>query len=291
MTLVLLALATLALSGTVCQSLRRAAEARAAQRQLQRSWGTLSCQRTLLPLTEQILAAAESGARWTGQAPVSVRRSVQLGELRFELIFADEQAKANAGALVQRRGKDESQRLLHALLAGSPMAARLQLRPLQPLRDPAPSPLLALIGSFGQVVDAADPALLLEDNPPTPSVADQLSCWGDGRLNWRRASPEVMRILLCPPLDLGQVQQLIRLRTTELDPDQAERTRARVTLVSALDQLQLSQSQRAFAQAWLREGSGCHSLWIIARSPRRSWYRLAVAPAAGGHRQAEVFEW
>ncbi len=276
MTLVLLALMVLALTGTVRLSLRRASEAQLAQQQLQHRWGMLSCQHTLLPRTEEFL----SSQQLIKQRPLaSVRRTIQLGGTSFELIFADEQAKANANVLLQRRGKQNAERILRELLIGSPLAGRLQLRPFEPQRPARTA--LPLIGDYGQIIEFTGIESLLQGDEGQ-SLAGQITCWGDGRLNFRRASEQALRSLACPPLDSGRVQQMLNLRATS----------PQLSLSQVLDRMQLSTFQHSAAEASLSEGSGAQSLWIIVRSPRRSWYRLAIQQRnQDGTRSVDVFEW
>jgi hypothetical protein len=251
LTLVLVVIAGLALAGASRMSLQHAVESQARARELQRRWGMLSAQAVLLPNSEQILVACEVQAR---QPMASCRQGLRLGDQDFDFVFADEQAKASASAMVQRLGKDQTRQVLSELVPGMPID----------LRD---SP-----ASFGQVFDQLLPKDLLEQTSGT------ITCWGPGTINYLRAPEAVLSKVCSPPLSLTQVHQLVALRQ-QWPP---------VALSAALDQLNLDGDVRGKAQALLTDASTCHSLWIVCRDDRRSWYRLAVSE---GKDQMSCFEW
>ena len=69
--------------------------------------------------------------------------------------------------------------------------------------------------------------------------------------------------------------------------------RRNIDASDALDQLTLTDRAREALDELLVDESTCHSLWIISRSGRRSWYDLAVEDASAadeGHR-VMVFSW
>src|SRR5947207_2859332 len=90
MALVLLALAATLMTGIARAAITHASEARQAQDELQRRWGSASCRNVALPYAEKILAGLEIRRR----RPVPVHRtSIRLGNQIFDLILSDEQAK------------------------------------------------------------------------------------------------------------------------------------------------------------------------------------------------------
>src|SRR5262245_6288427 len=211
MTLVLLAITVLALVGTVRLSLQRARAARLARQELQMRWGMLSLQTSLLPHAEAMLQAGQAAEL---RPIVHVRQRIQLGGMRFELVWCDEQAKANANTLLARHGKENAERLLRDVLVDSPLSARVRLRPVVPspqrLQDP-----LQLVGSYAQIVQTDDLQDLIEPSLRGDGVVERLTCWGDGRMNYRRAQERALRAVAGPSLDLGQIQQLLSLRSAE----------------------------------------------------------------------------
>lgn len=295
-TLVLLALVSLSLVGITRLSLARAAEARRAGRELQQRWGTLSLRHAVLPRAEAVLAL--EGARQR-RPVVTARRGVTLGGITFGLVLSDEQAKANAGALLAAQNgpssEDGARRTLRELLVGSPLATRLRLRPVA-LEDAGEG--LGGIGSLSQIFENFDPSQFLPDGPEREgdlrrAPCDLVTCWGDGRLNVWRVPEPTLRALAVPALSLTQVQKLIGLRDQTLRAGGREPT-VPPTLDSLLDRVDLTDEQRADADRLLRDGSACHGLWIVAESGPQIWYTLAVQEGVAegaGRRRTHLFEW
>lgn len=266
-TLMLLALASLALLAVTRASLARSADTREAERHLQERWSTLSCSRSLLPRAEAVLAAAEA----TSHVPiVSVRKTLQLNAMPVELVFGDESAKANVNSLLER-GREDATVAARQLLSGTGLAGRLELRPERLLAG--------RVGSLVEVFGNVRPEELLDGRQP---ASDRLSAWGDGRINAYRASPDVLKAVLSPTLNVSHLTQIAALRSATPRP----------SLSTMLGQLELTAPQRQFAEARLAGDSTCHSLWVITTEPRRRAHRLIVydgsAPPA---RRTHTFEW
>lgn len=269
LTLLVLMLAATAMAAVARRSFNRALLAQRTGEALQRRWGVLSCQRTLLPNVEGILSGAE---RATARTLVGVRRTVTLGGQEFELVLSDEQAKLNANALLRQRGRTEAERVLHEVLRAS--GSRTRVRLSGDRRRSAPAPLGGLViddpddrplQSLSQMFPAASPAALL-GGPATGSATTDVTCWGSGELNYRRASATALRQFCAPAVDAIEMRKLLSMR--EKSPD--------VRASDALDRLQLDDDVRDSLDLRLVEGSSCHSLWIVARTRQRAWYHLFV---------------
>lgn len=257
-TLILVAIAGIALVGTSRAALRQEAGAIEGERELQRRWGTLSCRRVLLPTIERILKSEENRQ---ATPVIALRRSITLGDCRVDLILADEQAKVNVNTLLAMGDERDAETRLRSLLSGSGMTTHIRLRPQGGGADHLSSPS---VGSFGQVFDLPPSSGKLMDG--RDPVADTVTCWDDGRLNFRRATERALRQVCVPALDLGQIGQIIGLRTDS----------PKLPLAAVLDQLQLTRERRAAAEALLTDGSGSHSLWILAHDGGRVGYELSV---------------
>lgn len=311
-TLVLLALVSLSLVGITRLSLARAAAAQRAGRDLQRRWGTLSLCRAALEDAEATLAAEGDKG---GRPVVSVVREKRLGGIAFQLLIGDEQAKANANALLAARpgpsARGDAERALRELVAGSPAASRsLRLRPV-------PGGELAGIGSPSQVFDDFDPAAFLPDlgaggaslaGDGGGSAADAVTCWGDGRLNVWRATGPTLRAVASPPLTAAQVRKLVEARDAMLDGWRRDSAKGHgegddersapppppPTLAALLGRLDMTDRQRNGVARRLRDGSACHGVWVVARAGPQVWYTLAVredSPDADGRGVTRTFEW
>src|SRR5262249_7589166 len=147
------------------------------QIELQRRWGILSCQRTQLPRVESELAKAEAA-----NSPVrQIDQTVQLGSLRFELRLSDEQAKVNLNRLVTQISRSQAEQMLQESIVDfrlhMPLLVRLPrfFSTTQPSIEHVEQILEAPAGH--PVIDPTDERL----------IATRFTCWGDGKLNIRRA--------------------------------------------------------------------------------------------------------
>jgi hypothetical protein len=278
MVLVVLAIAAAALAGICRLSLERAVQASRAEEDLQRRWAVMTFRSVLLPRAEAVLVSAADPAP-------EVRRDIRLGGQPFTLVFGDEQAKANVNRLYRAGGLAEAERAARTLAAGTAGVA-IELRPLPvPPRskdDDADDPPPAF-ESFGQVFLHTPPSALIERSGTGLAPAALFTCWGDGSINFRRASKEALREACARHANGAQVGRLLEIRSRRPD----------ISAGDALDQLTLTDRAREALDELLVDESGCHSLWIISRSDRRSWYDLAVedGSASDEGRRVMVFSW
>jgi hypothetical protein len=195
LTLGLLVLAATLMVSIGRASLRHAASAREAAEDLQRRWGVTSCRLAVLPAAEAVLLEQERRVR----RPVAVHRAtVRLGEQTFELVLADEQAKANVNVLLDEADAARVEQRLRTALAGSGAGHLVRLRPVAAAvigarlpagatTSPATRPIVPqLVTGYGQVYDDAWPAKLMGP------AGELVTFWGDGLLNLRRASPAAL---------------------------------------------------------------------------------------------------
>ena len=266
--LFVLAIASAAMA-TVCRlSLERGVQANRAAGDLQRRWAVITARSVLLPKAQALVERAPDTAP-------DVRRTLRLGGQSFTLVFADEQAKANVNLLYAQGKLTGAEREVRNLLADNRGEMLVRLTPL-----PAPKlradedELFMAFESFDQVFGRVSPQRLVG----TPSPVSSLTCWGDGTLNLRRASPQAVRAVLAPHMPAAEIAQLLELRAKN------------PTLQSGdlLDLLDLSDARREVIDERLTDQSSCRSLWIISDSGDRRWYDLAVSRGEG---DVTLFSW
>jgi hypothetical protein len=278
LTLGLLALAATLLVGVARASLRHAVAAREAVDGLQRRVGVRSCQSVALPHAGDILIRQEQQRK----APVAVlRTSVALGGQRFDVIVADEQAKANVNALIERSPDGAASRL-RELLEPTGVASAIRLR--QPP-----------VSSFGGMFDRVSIENLANGRGGRPAALDFVTCWGTGAINARRAPESVLRVASNPPLGPNEVAQLLQLRQ-----DRFRGVRGPSAPVPGADS-SADRVGKLFSQSsgpgsgsagGLTTGSSCFSLWVIVRDGRRSWEHFAVRDESDPQRaQTRTFVW
>ena len=135
--------------------------------------------------------------------------------------------------------------------------------------------------SFGQLFPGAAPAALAGTDGLSPAAA-LVSCWGDGRLNYRRAPDAVLKQFGPPTLTPGETTRLLRLR--QQSPAAAAG--------SVLDQMKgLDEDARDTIEDRLAVESNCHSLWVVVRTPERAWHYFAVDDRSGERPGTMSFAW
>lgn len=288
MTLVLVLLAGVTLAGLARHSMTSALEAQDAVEALKRRWAITTSRATLLPRAERILLDAERHDRQSGRAgertaerheanlsPITpVARldvSCNLAGIAYRLVITDEQAKLNVNELLRHRTRGEARHRLVQFLAdagnGSARHAPIQLQPLVDDADiPAQGDALPALGSYDQIFDSISPREALGD-ARTPGLVDAVTCWGSGRVNVRRASLAVIRQACTDALPHDFIDALLEIRRQ--DP-----SRPLATMLGEVEQL--TEDERARAQACLTDRSTCHGLWMIAQGKQRHWHTLAV---------------
>jgi hypothetical protein len=286
MVLVLLAVAAISLAGVARRSLQSADEAATAQADLQRRWGVLSALRFYVPAAETLLEgeAKKSSAQAQGwPLPASISGDFVLHGLQFTVWLADEDAKVNLNA-VFHQGPDGANQVAAVVgqLAGADAAA-LQVRPMAEDGTRQDS---RVFRSWGEVFDLAqdtapgDAACRLRDQ------TREITCWGSGRLNIRRASDQAVRLVCQDKLSPDVLGKLLSLRREPGIKD----------LDDLLSRLALRIEDRALLERRLTDRSTRHSLWILVRDHKRVWATLAIdrgGGSAGGQSGAvqETFTW
>jgi len=282
MALVLILLAGVALAGLARRSLVRAVEVEGTLEDLQRRWAVTTCRATLLGRTEKLIDRAERGKAKDGSPSETYLNSPMpelhiactLAGIDYELVFTDEQTKLNLNELLDQEGRASLRSILVRLIerSGAGRSTNVHLRPLTFGTGAARSTTgLPPFGGYGQIFDDARPQDLLgtEDHP---GLAVAVTCWGDGRINLRRASPAVLEQVCGTCIEKDAIAALLAAR--DRDP-----YRALSALLTEVDEI--DDHQRTTLSQRLTDRSTCHGLWVIVRQPQRSFYTLAIAVTCG----------
>jgi hypothetical protein len=304
-------LALLVLAATLLVAISRAAgrsalAARSAGDDLQRRWGIVSCRKAVLPYIETMLIGLEQERR----RPVPrFDTSLRLGNYTFDLILADEQAKANVNAILEDADATRAETRIRQGFSGAGLANRIKLRPTigeavvpiranattAPTTRPARSAAAPAVASWGQVFDDVPPPQLLRPMPGGRlAPADLLTFWGSGAMNVRRAGDAALGLAAGRSLTGAQVGRLIDARNKlwekrtgdrGFDESPAEKLKELVTKT-------IGESLKNKGNLGLVEGSSCHSLWVITRSGRRDWYDAFVSDESDPQRPVVwTFSW
>ncbi|HDZ22415.1 hypothetical protein LCGC14_0409270 [marine sediment metagenome] len=273
--LVVLVIATTALTSIARSCLNRSARASHLQRGLQIRWGAIGCQALVLAEPDRILRAHEKAI---GEPTPVMRQTIQLGGLDFHLLLGDEQSKANVNHLTKAGDSAGMVEALQKLQEELPEPLGIELSNTESA-TPLPARGSTKVRSFDQVFRNSHPAKLLGLDNHADSVAGRVTFWTNGRINFRRAHPDVLKIVLDGVLSHGQVHELLAFR--EQSPH--------ASVADAIRHLELSRSESRKLSAHLTETSSCHSLWVVVEDETRSWYRLYVKIDTAD--RSQVFAW
>jgi len=299
MVLALLVISTTLLVAVSRVAGRGALAARFAQEDLQRRWGVASSRKAILPYIEQILTALEQERH---RPASNYTLTVKLGSQTFELILADEQAKANVNAILEASDQTRAETRLRQSLSGTGLNNRIKLRPTvgpviemidhpeattKPTPATAPSnasnishPQTLTVGAWGQVFDGVAPAQLIRPSPGSRRAPlDILTCWGNGAVNVRRTTDSAMTLAAGSSVNGVLIGQLIDARDA-LFSNRAQDIFLGQSPADKLKDLMTKAAGASLAAKGnfgLVEGSKCHSLWIITRTGRRDGYDLFVS--------------
>jgi len=260
MVLVVLAVAGSLLGLCAHRTSRRALEAGVRERTLQRRWAIRSLEAVCLPRAEAILT--EAGPE-EGPPPASVRQTLDIGGTTFDLVVADEQAKANVNQVTAIRRTDGVRTCANTLSEGR-WVLQVVPRPVEVKTGEIRTPRI-VYASLEQVFRGTAPEDLL-GAVDRPGPAERLTCWGNGKVNFRRSPVAVLRVILEGVLTEYQLHRLVTLRDEQPDAGLRE----------ILAAMELDDEVRREAEKCLAETSACHSLWIVVRGRTRQWHRLSV---------------
>lgn len=261
LTLGMIALASIALAGLARHSLNLAASAGQAADDLQRRWGLLSVRHVLLGRASEFLEAQvpdELADLPPWPKPAHVSASFQMAGQRFTVTIADEDAKVDLNRIYQRK----RDRLLPAIRQlsrdANSAAPSVRLMPNADNRTP--------FTSWGQVFELA--RTLNENNASGTliSLSDEMTCWGSGRLNLRRASDAAVCEIASLALPAKEVGELVQNRKNWGGQGVEE----------LLGELELRRPQYLAARRLLGTESRNYSMWVEIEDGQRSWSYLYV---------------
>ena len=286
MVLLLLALAAVALAGICRTTLRRSTAAAVAMADLQHRWGAVTAQYTLLDDAANVLDRAEGSG---GPPLVTLHATFDLGRVRFDVDLCDEQAKANVNGLLAWRPQQAA-----ALVAGLAKAGGGRLAPRLPAvakplhaistsTDDAPPTDTGrpppVVGSLTDVFPGAGWADLWPS--AAGNVSANLTAFGDGRVNPRRASAAVLSAVC--GLTGPQAAELSRLGRAAGNTFDAAGAAAAVGATADV---------AAVAGGRVVDGSFTQSVWVVATDGRRTWRTWAVRDGTDGeHPRTFAGQW
>jgi type II secretory pathway component PulK len=269
LTLFLIVMVGIALTGLARRSMFGALEAQDATEELQRRWALTSLRAATLSRVPILLAIAEK-SRSTRQRVVSLPKlplTCRLSGIDYDLVLTDEQAKLNVDRFLRQTNSTDTQNAIKRLMPRSTESSASVHVHLRPSARQGDGQSLPALGSFGQLFDQASPQDLLGTNQQ-PGLSSRITCWGNGRINIHRASPEVLQLVCDQILTRDQITKLLRRR----DDDPSRKFSDVLDGLSSLDDKTKSQLSTLFT-----DETRCFGLWIVARGTQRSWFTFVAA--------------
>ncbi len=263
--------------GTLAKiSLRRAVDANDAQRSLRQRWGALTLQQSLLKAAPKIFEARDQELASVSSdqiPPPVIRQAITIGDVTFDILLGDEDAKLNLNAIYHQVGEgrarraigsivgqalNQTTRLLPAVAPQSRSREQTRLSVAAESDDPdaeQDSPAEAF-GSWGQIFDIARLKAALGSEVALPNATTGITCWGSGQLNFRRASDQAILAVIGSVVQDGGARRIL------------QRYRENPTATMQI-LLQLEVSNRASRERLMQlltESSNNFSIWITATS-------------------------
>ncbi len=267
-----------ALASLARLSLRRGLEASNAERSLQQRWGARTIERVMLQQApsvfeqqEELFAEQAPGS----PTPTTLRAMLRLGDVSFDIMLGDEDAKLNLNAVYHHAGP---QRVAAAVArqSGPLVASAVRLLPAVPPMSAWPRTATRSLDnqeeeeeeeetqveipdafrSWGEVFDVRALDAGLARDADLPNLTTGLTLWGSGQLNFRRASDETILAVASLVVQDGAARRIV------------ERYRQNPTATLAvLLQTEVSREpdRRRLAEL-MSESSSNFSIWIDAAS-------------------------
>ena len=191
-------------------SLNRALAAADAQRRLQQRLGANSIEQALLPraagIFDRLEKQSEERRVATGTAvpfPKTIRQAVTLNGVTYDVMIADEDAKLNLNQIYHLVGPARTQsaiaevvgpsarRVIRLTPATRPMKEELMAESVGDQDDesaPSENAIPRAFRSWGEVFDLTALSAAFGNDAALPNLTGEITCWGSGAVNIRRAS-------------------------------------------------------------------------------------------------------
>jgi hypothetical protein len=256
-------------------SLRRGVQSVDAELALQQRWGAITLQRVLLAGAPKIFDDREKRLKELGVAgsppPPFIRSAISFGGVTFDVMIADEDAKLNLNALYHHAG---STKLNQAIADIVPLSGRTSLR-LVPAIEPMlisreqvvtlrpdsgqgekerKAEIPAAFRSWGEVFDLAKMSAAVGSEAALPNLTTDMTCWGSGQLNIRRASDQSILAVVGTVIQDGGAARFLKNYRANPTMD------LKVLLVTEVK----NEGQRDELSKLVSEASTNFSLWIDA---------------------------
>ncbi len=289
--LVAIIIVGVSLTATARRSLDASLAAIESQRSMQRRWGMVSCQRALLPAAAGLFDVSDLKTRkMRGKQlafPAIIEDRVVLGGQTFDLLLADEDAKANLNAIYDVGSKRVCE-LSVKRLTGAMEFRTIQLRPVRDSMSQLAAKLsaasesildgenlesasfakngLPAFRSWGEVFDLLQINRIDGEDRQLAKMTRKITLQGTGRLNVFRASDEAVLAVCTTVVQEGLAKRILaKIRETSL---------GEIRLI--LERSVTNADDRKALSTLLGTSSSSFSIWIEAADKSSRQQRLAL---------------
>lgn len=274
--LVTLTICSVSLASLATRSMQANVDSLERLRGLQSRWGRISCSRALLRSAPAAFEAIEkqnlASKRLTKTTfPIALSETLLLGGQRFTVVLADENAKLNLNALRQHGRPGTITQALRKVMGPN------SIRTLRNLDRDTNSQTLH---SWGEVFDLNLLRALQGSDRVLAEMTHDLTLWGSGKLNIRRASPISLEVTCKGAVTDGLARRIVERHD--------ESPTLNVDLL--LRQTVLNETDRERLELLLGDGSTTFSIWIESDDGRQRTQHLSVLYVdADGKQTTESF--
>lgn len=257
--LLVITIATLTMVTAGQNSCQRALMASRQMDKLQTKWAALSAKETLLNSAELFLLAQSTEQ----EQPLKAIGRMTLGKTNFDFIIYDEQAKANVNSI------SSDSRIFHEKIIRLQNKLPIVLNPVfEHNKTEKTNNKISQQRRYSGFEDlfGLKPLNQFVDTKQAEGLADRLTFWGNGKINFKRASQTVIKTVLSDYLNDSQIESLLELRRQLPD----------CTAFELADNMDLPRNKRRKLLTKITDQSKCYSLWIISSDPGCNQYRLFI---------------
>lgn len=277
-TIFMVVIVAVALDGLCRKYLDKTIQVHRQAENLQLRWGTLSITKALTPNIESLLQNAEAESN---EPIFQQRHELTLGDCRFDIVIADEQAKFDVNQFYIKKGLRSTSQALRNIIYSRSLIPIIELTPTleHEMQDEKSRPFT----SYNRIFPDIEVTELLPILPDEPATMECITFFSNGRMNFLRAEEEVLSAYCEPELTNKDIQGLVKLRS-EIPG---------ISLSKAMSKLDLSAEKIKKAKALLTDKSSVHSILCTATAKNnRRWieYTCITDPKIGtaGH---EINRW
>ena len=242
--LLVLSISTVVLSSTANLNLAKVSKANSAHEKLQLKWGKRSCKDAVFKNIQSRLSDQNKEAF-----------EIKLGELKFSIITSDENSKVNINTLDRYYSKVMLASKIRKLNAVSSKSALVYLTPAK-IGEPYQS--LDQVFRFKRVSQ-------LVDTVSGQTANSQITCWSDGKLNFKKCSQKSLSLIL-NQLDESIVSGLKYYALS--NPN--------CTLQDAIKSLKIKSDKTTILYRLLTDKSKYFGAWVVANAGSRKYYNFYI---------------